>query len=55
MINTEAAKALITRFGQYFIYKETVDLIAILNTFNAGAIKVKFKIGLTSLVGSLKV
>ena len=55
MINTEAAKALTIKFGQYLIYKETVNLIAILNTFNAGAIKVKFRIGLILLVGSFKV
>jgi len=50
-----AARALTVGFGQYLIYKETVNLIATLNTFNAGAIKVKFRIGLTLLVGSLKV
>ena len=50
-----AVKALTAEFSQYFAYKETVDLIAILNTSDAGAIKVKFKIGLILLVGSLKV
>ena len=50
-----AVKVLTTRFSQYLIYKETVDLIAILNTFNAGAIKVKFKISLILLIGSLKI
>ena len=55
MINIKAAKVLTTKFSQYLIYKETVDLIAILNTFNAGAIKVKFGIGLILLVSSLKV
>jgi len=55
MINTEAARALTTRFGQYLAYKETVNLIATLDTSNAGAIKVKFGIGLILLVGSLKV
>ena len=50
-----AVRVLTARFGQYFIYKETVDLTAILNTFNAGAIKIKFKIGLILLIGSLKV
>jgi len=33
----------------------TVNSTAILNTSNAGAIKVKFGIGLTLLVGSLKI
>ena len=51
----EAARASTAEFGQYFAYKETVDLIATLNTFDAGAIKVKFGIGLMSSVGSLKV
>ena len=55
MINIKAVKVLTTRFGQYLIYKETVNLIAILNTSNAGAIKVKFGINLILLIGSLKV
>jgi len=50
-----AARVLTAGFSQYLIYKETVNLIAILNTSNAGAIKVKFGIGLILLVGSLKV
>jgi hypothetical protein len=50
-----AARTLTARFSQYLIYKETVNLTAILNTFNASAIKVKFKISLISLVDSLKV
>jgi len=50
-----AAKALTTKFGQYLAYKKTVNLIATLNTSNAGAIKVKFGISLTLLVDSLKV
>jgi len=50
-----AVRALTARFGQYLIYKETVNLIAILNTSNASAIKVKFGISLILLVGSLKV
>ena len=55
MIDIKAVKALTAGFGQYLIYKETVDLIAIFNTFNASAIKVKFGIGLISSVNSLKV
>jgi hypothetical protein len=55
MIDIGAAKALTARFSQYLIYKETVNLIAIFNTSNAGAIKVKFRINLISLVGSLKI
>ena len=55
IIDIGAVRILTTKFSQYFIYKETVDLTATLNTFNAGAIKVKFRIGLISLVGSLKV
>ena len=55
IINIGAARVLTTRFSQYLIYKETVDLTAILNTFNAGAIKVKFKIGLILSVGFFKV
>jgi len=55
MINIGAARALTARFGQYLAYKETVNLIATLNTSNAGAIKVKFRISLILLVGSLKV
>ena len=50
-----AARVLTAGFGQYLIYKETVNLTAIFNTFDAGAIKVKFGIGLILLVGSLKV
>jgi len=50
-----AARALTAKFSQYLVYKETVNLIATLNTSNAGAIKVKFGISLISLVGSLKV
>ena len=50
-----AARALTARFSQYLVYKETVDLTATLNTFDAGAIKVKFGIGLMSSVGSVKV
>ena len=55
IINIKAVRALTTRFGQYLIYKETVDLTAIFNTFNTGAIKVKFRINLILLIGSLKV
>ena len=51
----EAVKVLTARFGQYFIYKETVNLTATLNISNAGAIKVKFRIGLILLISSLKV
>jgi hypothetical protein len=55
IINIKVVKALTAGFSQYFIYKETVDLIAIFNTFNTGAIKVKFRIGLILSVNSLKV
>ena len=55
MIDTGAARVSTAGFSQYFIYKETVDLTAILDTSDAGAIKVKFRIGLMLLVGSLKV
>ena len=55
MINTKAVRVLTTRFGQYLIYKETINLTAILDTFDAGAIKVKFGIGSISLINSLKV
>ena len=55
MIDIKVIKVLTTRFSQYLIYKETVNLITILNTSNAGAIKVKFGISLILLVGSLKV
>ena len=55
MIDIKAVKALTTGFGQYLIYKETVNLIAIFNTFNASVIKIKFRIGLILLVSSLKV
>ena len=55
MIDIKIVKILTTRFSQYLIYKETVNLIAILNTFNASTIKVKFGIGLILLIGSLKV
>ena len=48
-------KALTTRFSQYLAYKEIVDLTAIFNISDAGAIEIKFRIGLTSSVGSLKV
>ena len=51
----EAARASTAKFSQYFVYKETVNLIAIFNTFNAGTIKVKFRISLILSVGSLKV
>jgi hypothetical protein len=55
IIDIGAVKALTAGFSQYLIYKETVDLIAILDTFNAGAIKVKFGINLILLVSFLKV
>ena len=55
MIDTGAVRVLTAGFGQYLAYKETVNSTAILNTSNAGAIKVKFGIGLILLVGSLKV
>ena len=55
MINIKVIKALTARLGQYLVYKETVDLIAIFNTSDASAIKIKFKIGLILSVDSLKV
>ena len=55
MIDTGAARASTAGFGQYLAYKETVDSTATLDTSDAGAIKVKFGIGSTSSVGSLKV
>ena len=55
IINIKVVRVLTTGFGQYLIYKETVDLTATLNTSNAGAIKVKFGIGSISSVNSLKV
>ena len=48
MIDMGAARASTAGFGQYLAYKETVDSTATLNTFNAGAIKVKFRISSTS-------
>jgi hypothetical protein len=44
MINMGAVRALTARFGQYFAYKETVDLIAIFNTFDANAIKLSLEL-----------
>jgi hypothetical protein len=55
IIDTGAVRVLTVRFSQYLIYKETVNLIAILNTSDTSTIKVKFRIGLILLIGFLKV
>jgi len=55
MIDIGASKKSTAGYGQYLIYKTTVNDNTDINTMQAGAINVQFGIGLTALIKSVAV
>src|SRR3984957_17922039 len=50
IINIGASKKSTTGYGQYLIYKTTVNNNTDINTMQAGAVNVQFSISLTTLI-----
>jgi len=55
IIDIGASKKSTAGYGQYLIYKTTVNNNTDINTMQTGAVNVQFGIGLTALIRSVKV
>jgi len=55
MIDIGASKKSTVGYGQYLVYKTTVNNNTDINTIQTGAVNVQFGISLTALIGLVKV